>query len=190
MEDIIYDSGRVKNFFEHLALAYKKYEKKGFAKEKLNQHLEKVKNLALDKKASKRKIESNFKLLEQQIQNAISIEKEMLSKGDNKLLNKELKSRISSLEDKLDKYTKLIQGRKQRIKKLEIKIKKAARNYPKKAKSKTLRAIIIENKADDAGLRNKLLELEERYYDLKLEGFSEQQLKHIKEKIKKLKGKV
>lgn len=192
MEDLVYDPAKVKDFFEHLILAYKKHERKGFAKQELDNHLEKVKKLAFDKKASKRKIEASFKQLESQIKNVISIEKEMLSKGDNKILNKELKGRIISLENKFDKYTDLIQGRRQRIKSLEKKIKQTTRRYERSGtkKSKTLRAIIIENKPYNSDLKNKLYDLEEKYYDLKIKGYPQESLKAIKDKINKIKQRL
>jgi small-conductance mechanosensitive channel len=192
MEDSVYDNNKVKDFFEKLVLASQKIQKKDFAKQKLSTHFEKVKQLALDKNASKKRIESNFKILEQHINDALNLEQEMLAKGDNKLLNKELKQRIRSLEEKFDKYTKLIQGRKQKIKDLELKIKRTTKRYEKHpySKPKNLKAIIIDNTKDNYALKNKLFALEEKYYDLKVNGVPESQLKPIKEKINSLKAKL
>jgi hypothetical protein len=192
MEDTVFDNSKVKDFLEKLAWAYQKHQKKDFAKQKLSSHFEKVKGMALDKKASKKRIESNFRLLEQHINDVLKIEKEMLAKGDNRLLNKEIKQRISSLESKFDKYTRLIQGRKQKIKALEKKIKTTTKRYerfPKKQR-RNLRAIIIDETKDKSDLKNKLYSLEEKYYELKLNGVPASHLKDIKEKINTLKQKI
>jgi small-conductance mechanosensitive channel len=192
MEDVVYDISKVKDFLEKLALAYNKHQKKGYAKQKLDTHFEKVKNLALEKNASKRRIESNFKILEQHINDVLKLEKEMLSKGDNKVMTKELKQRIGSLEEKFDKYTKLIQGRKKHIKDLERKIKRTTKIYERypHAKKRNLSAIIIDETKDNSSLKNKLYALEEKYYELKINGTPESQLKNIKEKIDKIKSRL
>lgn len=185
MDQINYDSKKVREFFEHIVKAYKKYEEKGKAKEKLDKHIEKIKILSLDKKSSKKRIEEEFKQLEQQIADVVALEKGIITRKDYKEVGKEVKSRILSLEKKLEKYTRLIEGRRDKIRKLEKKIKERAKELPViPIKRPKLRL----NEDSTIKLRNQLYDLEEKYHDLKIQGYSEKELKKIKDKIKKLKN--
>jgi hypothetical protein len=195
MEEQSYDHDKVRNFFEHVALAYEKHQRKQGAHEKLLTHIDKLKQTSLDKKASKRRIEQQFKQLKQHIQLVVALEKEMLAKGDSKLLNKELKSRVSSMEKKFETYTNLIKGRRKRFKDLNLKINKAAKSYENIELAKKIKQNIkpinktFESNEKDS-IKNLLDDLEDRYFSLKLEGASKQELSQIKNKIEQLKKRL
>ena len=177
MEQQIYDKDKTKEFFKHLVKAYQRYEKKDKAKERLDIHIEKVELLSSDKKTSKKKLEQGFERLRKQIVDVIALEKGMLNKGDN--VSEEVKERITELEKKLSKYTSLIEGRKQRMKKLDQRIKDKIK----------LDKDITDN-SETIKLRNLLFDLEEKYYDLKEKGVPASKLKVIEDKIKKIKQKI
>jgi len=185
MDQINYDSDKAREFFGYLVKSYKKNIEKNQAKEKLNKHIETIKILSLDKKTSKKRINEEFEKLEQQIADVVMLEKGIISRKDYKEVGKEVKSRILSLEKKLEKYTDLIEGRREKIKKLEKKIKERVKEVPVK---KEKRPKLKINEDATIKLRNQLYDMEEKYHDLKVDGYSETQLKKIKDKIKKLKN--
>jgi chromosome segregation ATPase len=187
MEQINYDNEKAREFFKHIVKAYDRYEEKNKAKEKLGKHIEKIKILSLDKKTSKKRIEDEFKQLEQQIADVVALEKGIITRKDYKEVSKEVKTRILALERKLERYTQLIEGRREKIRKLEKKIKEKATELPiipiKRPKLSLNEDLTIK-------LRNQLYDLEEKYHDLKVDGYPEKDLKKIKDKIKKLKQKI
>ena len=192
MDEQIYDKGKAKHFFNHLVKSYQKFEEKEKAHEQLGKQIEKIKELSYSQ-PSKRSVEGAFKRLERLMEEVISLEKDILNKGDQKNISEEVKERIQELEEKLDKYTSLIEGRKKKVKALEEKIKKKLDSEKlKESQIKEMHEQITQKKEKitsdkTIALRNKLYDLEERYYELKTQGVPESRLKLIKEKIKKLK---
>lgn len=184
MDQQIYDKDSAKEFFRHLTNAYQKYEKTGEAKEKLDTHIKKVKELSLNKKTPKKKIMQEFKKLEKLILEVIALERGILARGDERNINQEVKDRIMELEQKFEKYTKMIEGRQQKVKELEQKIK--TRTIDKK----TVVPKDEESNVRTIELRNKLYDLEEKYDSLKAKGIPKSKLKIIEDKIKKLKEKI
>ena len=178
MDQLIYNEDITKDFLRHLAKAYSKHQKNKNTKKNLDKHINKVKDLFLDKKTSKKKITQEFQKLEKQIENVIALEKGILAKHEEQNINKEVKQRIKELEKKFNKYTALIEGRQEKIKRLEKKITKKTSEKPK----------ITDTQKTE--LRNLLYDLEEKYDDLKAKGVPQKKLKTIKDKIKKLKAKV
>ena len=183
MDHLIYNKDAVKEFFEYLVKSYQKSIKKGEAKEKLGEHIEKVKELSTSKKSSKKKIEQEFKKLEKHLADVIALEKGMLGKKEDPKIAEELKERINKLEQKLKEHNSMKKERQKKIKKLEQRIKS-------KAEGKT--GIITEKAAniETIALRDRLYDLEEKYHDLKEKGIPESKLKLIKIKIEKLKQKL
>ena len=179
----IYNKDAVKEFFEYLVMSYQKSLKKGKAKEKLSEHIEKVKELSTTKKSSKKNIEQEFKKLEKHLADVIALEKGMLGKKEEPQVAEELKERIKKLEQKLKEHNSVKKERQKKIEKLEERIKS-------KAGGET--SIITQKSAniETIALRNKLYDLEEKYYDLKAKGIPESKLKIIKNKIEKLKQKL
>lgn len=184
MDQHIYDKDSAKEFFRHLTNAYQKYEETGKAKEKLDTHIEKVKELSLNKKTPNKKITQEFKKLEKMILDVIALEKGILARGDEKDISQEVKDRIIELEQKFEKYTKMIEGRQQKVKELEQKIK------TKITEKKPVGTIDHATNVKTIELRNKLYDLEEKYDSLKAKGIPKSKLKIIEDKIKKLKEKI
>lgn len=184
MDQQIYDKDSAKEFFRHLTNAYQKYEETGKAKERLDTHIEKVKELSLNKKTPKKKIMQEFKKLEKLILEVIALERGILARGDERDISQEVKDRIIELEQKFEKYTKMIEGRQQKVKELEQKIKtKITEKKPVGTRDHATNVKTIE-------LRNKLYDLEEKYDSLKAKGIPKSKLKIIEDKIKKLKEKI
>ncbi len=187
MENTAFDKSASKEFFKHLVIAYNKKQRLEKSKERLNQYIEKAKKVSADRTASKKKVEQEFKKLEKQIKEVIELEQGILKKSHGKE-SKEIKSRIEVLEKKIDKYTNLIESRRDRIKKLEDKIK---HKVPEEGKIRLETPIAprIKKVTDSKTLelRNKLFDLQEKYYELKTQGIPKSKLKIIEQKIKKLK---
>ncbi|TKJ17741.1 hypothetical protein CEE44_04375 [Candidatus Woesearchaeota archaeon B3_Woes] len=184
MDQQIYNKDISKEFFKSLANAYHKYEKTDKAKERLNKHVEKVKELSLNKKTPKKKITQEFKRLEKLILEVISLERGILARGDEKDISQEVKDRIIELEEKFEKYTKMIEGRQQKVKELEKKIK----TKMKEDKAKGIVDPVTNTK--NIELKNILYDLEEKYEKLKSRGIPKSKLKVIEDKINRLKEKI
>lgn len=174
-----YDKDKVQEFFWYLTKAYKKYQEKEKARGRLTQHIEKIKELS-SKKISKQRAKEEFKKLEKLLVEVIMLEKSIISKGENLTYTDSIKYRIKELDKKLDRYLEVIASRRVRMKKLDEKIKK----------SDSSRMVIIDKKPRKSGLRSRLLDLEEKYYELKLDKAPKDKLIIIENKIKKLKEKI
>ena len=184
MDQQIYNKDSSKEFFRSLTKAYQKYEKTDKAKVRLDKHVEKVKELSLNKKTPEKKITQEFKKLEKLILEVINLERGILARGDQKDISQEVKDRIIELEGKFEKYTMMIEGRQQKVKDLERKIK----TKMKEDKEKGIVDPVTNTK--NIELKNILYDLEEKYEKLKLSGIPTSKLKVIEDKIKKIKEKL
>jgi len=173
-------------FFRHLIEAYNEKNERSTKKENVIKQVEKVKVFS-EKKTSKKALNKQFEVLQEQIEDAIDTEKAILKKFTKKDYNKKVLHKIMTLEKQLENYTKAIEGRQKRIIHIEKKIreqKEPKKIVPVEKEVKT----IIQNPKDE--IKNQLLKLEGLYHDLKAEGIPISQLKKVREKIKELKSKV
>jgi len=173
-------------FFRHLLKAYNQKSERNVKKKNVIKQVEKVKTFS-EKKPSKKALDKQFEVLEEQIEDAIDTEKAILKKFSKKDFNKKVLHKIVTLEKQLENYTKAIEGRQKRIIHIEKKIRE--HKEPKKIvpAEKPIKTIVQSPKDE---IKNQLLKLEGLYHDLKAEGVPASQLKRVKEKIKELKKKI
>ena len=198
-----------KGFLRFLSKAYEKHDFREKERDKLTKHIEKVKNLSSKKTTSKAEIEKEFKKLEQKLENVLLLEKGVPPRPINQDMSREIRQRVRDIEKKVEAYILLMEERKQKVRLLERRVKnKFLTDEEKKQererqirdvqlqiqrKQKQNQASIKKEKIEEEQkreLRHMLYDLQERYYELKLQGVPQSKLKTIDEKIKKLKEKV
>jgi|TARA_B100002003_G_scaffold250704_1_gene291103 hypothetical protein len=198
-----------KGFIRFLAQAYEKHDFREKERSKLNKHIEKVKNLSSNKKVSKKQIENEFKKLEKKLENVLLLEKGVPSRPINQDVSKEIRQRVKDIEKKVEAYILLMEERKQKVRLLERRVREKSLTEEEKRKNrekqiKDVHSQIRRKQKEDTEkvqtekvqtevkreLRHKLYDLQERYYELKLQGIPKSKLNLIETKIKKLKEKV
>jgi len=198
-----------KGFLRFLAYAYEKHDFREKEKDKLTKHIEKVKQLSSNKKVSKTQIEKEFKNLEKKLENVLLLEKGVPSRPLDQDVSKEVRQRVKNIEKKVEAYILLMEERKQKVRLLERRIQQKSmtseekrkerakqikdvqsqiRQKQKQEKEKTQKEKLEHRTKQE--LRHRLYDLQEQYYELKLQGIPKSKLNLIETKIKKLKEKI
>lgn len=119
---------KVQLFFRHLCSAYKKIEDSELARQDIKEHIQGIKDLSgSHTKASD--IHKALKELESKIEVALQKQGKVIKHVyEEESFTQDLLSKISGLERQIGKYLEDQKKRAQRIRELEIKVKKVAKH--------------------------------------------------------------
>ena len=168
--DFIVDSDKVQTYFLHVLKSAKKFQEKQVARSELVQQLKELRKLKIDKN-----VKNHLDKLESSIKEAINAEKRILkAQSAEDMFHSDLKSKITQLDSKIDRY---IQATNERDKRVEIIEKKIEDRMKKKDQL--------------AELQGQLEGLEVMYYKLKRRNIQAPELlDKIASKISDLKSRI
>jgi chromosome segregation ATPase len=115
-------------FLKHLSLAYKRIQESDALRQDLKEHIQVIRDLSSSKQCRPSDIQSALKELEEKIEEALSRQTKVIqSVSDEQSFNAQLLRRITSVEKHIENYVKTQQRRQERIRELELKIRRRAK---------------------------------------------------------------
>lgn len=182
------------DFFRHAVTAYHHLEQKQQSKEQLHKHISVLKQKYAKKQPSQRKLESDFKVLEKHVNKVIQLDHAL--HHHNKHQENDARQRVDQLQKTFSGYVKTVHERNQKIRRLEQKVKRPSKTSSeskrssKSGKPESFNLQIHSDPHEIILLRNRLYNLQDRYFGLRYQGYSDEQLAPIKEAIDRIKEQI